>query len=104
MHYLFPHVKKNHFSPDFVESCVVVNVDLTNRPPFFVMQLKTDPSKIFKRIRLVHAIVKDKSLSEISFSIFFSHFFSVFFSYIMRYRSDSNGDIDSMRGQLHDLL
>ncbi len=39
--------------------------------------------------------VHDKNLSEISFSVFFVH--------IMRYGSDSNGDIDSMRGQLHDV-
>jgi hypothetical protein len=35
-------------------------------------------------------IVKEKSLSEISFLVFFSD--------IMEYGSDSNGDIDSMRG------
>ncbi len=45
-------------------------------------------------------IVKTKSLSEISFSVFLSHFFF----HIKRYGSDSNGDIDSARGQLHDIL
>jgi hypothetical protein len=39
--------------------------------------------------------VHDKNLSEINFSVFFFH--------IMRYKFDSNGDIDSMRGQLHDV-
>jgi hypothetical protein len=45
-------------------------------------------------------IGKNKSLSEISFSVFFS----VLSSHIMRYGSDSKSDIDSVRGHLDDVL
>jgi hypothetical protein len=49
-------------------------------------------------------IVYDKILSEINFSIFFFIFFFQIFFQIKRYPSDLNGDIDSVRGQLHDVL
>ncbi len=50
--------------------------------------------KVSKHCIVTVSTVHDKNLSEINFSVFFFH--------IMRYKFDSNGDIDSMRGQLHD--
>ncbi len=48
--------------------------------------------------------LRQKFKSNQFFSIFFTIFFSVFFFRTMKYESDSNGDTDSTRGQLHDAL